>query len=139
VTVPLGTARAMNEPAPRSLLLPGEAESVARARVFITTTLAKWRATPASSDDARLMVSEVVTNAVMYSDGDIELCIRRHGDVAHIEVHDESSSQPNPGDPGRAGAHGGWGLLIVQALAASWGIEQIEHDGKIVWFEISVR
>lgn len=122
--------------APAAVVLPGEVESVARARAFIVETLERWRASPASFEDAKLMVSEVVTNAVMYSDGNVQLCVRRQGDVARVEVHDESSAEANAGTLGDPNATRGWGLALVEALARSWGVEQIEDDGKIVWFEV---
>jgi anti-sigma regulatory factor (Ser/Thr protein kinase) len=122
--------------APAALVLPGEVESVARARSFIVEALERWRASPATSDDARLMVSEVVTNAVMYSEGDVELCVRRRGATARVEVRDESSATAIAGTLGDPKASRGWGLALVQALAQGWGIEQIEGDGKVVWFEL---
>lgn len=84
------------------------------------------------------MVSEVVTNAVMYSEGDIEMCVRRIGELARVEVHDGSSAAAIPGTLGDPNASRGWGLALVQALARSWGIDQIEGNGKVVWFELPI-
>jgi anti-sigma regulatory factor (Ser/Thr protein kinase) len=82
-------------------------------------------------DDATLMVSELVTNALQHGVGTISLRIDLEPVGLRIEVSDEGevalSPTPTPG------AHGGWGLRIVEELADEWGV----RDGSTrVWFRV---
>jgi anti-sigma regulatory factor (Ser/Thr protein kinase) len=88
--------------------------------------------------DASLLASELVTNAVRYGRPDIRL--RLQVDVARlrVEVHDGGAPMPPwvaPGAP--SGQPHGRGLVIVNHLAASWGVDGTDvGDGKDVWFEL---
>jgi anti-sigma regulatory factor (Ser/Thr protein kinase) len=91
--------------------------------------------------DARLLVSELVTNAVRHaglSAGDrIRLLAQITGSVLRVEVHDPGRGfevrAPSP-DPTRAS---GWGLYLVSELADRWGNENIPGDGTRIWFELA--
>jgi anti-sigma regulatory factor (Ser/Thr protein kinase) len=81
--------------------------------------------------DAVLMVSELVTNAVLHGVGGISLRIDAEADTVRIEVADEGNVvlAPTP----EPGSHGGWGLRIVEQLADDWGV----FDGSTrVWFRL---
>jgi anti-sigma regulatory factor (Ser/Thr protein kinase) len=84
----------------------------------------------------QLLVSEVVTNAVLHSNGPaatpIRLSARASDDVVRVEV-DDGGRGFTPGSAARA--RGGWGLQIVQKEARQWGIEDM--DGTRVWFELA--
>jgi anti-sigma regulatory factor (Ser/Thr protein kinase) len=82
-------------------------------------------------DAAALMVSELVTNALQHGVGTVSLRIDIEPAGLWIEVSDEGdvalSPSPTPG------AHGGWGLRIVEELADEWGV----RDGSTrVWFRL---
>jgi anti-anti-sigma factor len=87
--------------------------------------------------DVRLLVSEVVTNAVRHADlaaGDaIELVVELNGGALRVEVHDPGGgfvpTAPAP-DPTRPS---GWGLYLVAELADRWGVDSDETT--LVWFE----
>jgi anti-sigma regulatory factor (Ser/Thr protein kinase) len=89
--------------------------------------------------DLRLLVSELVTNAVRHAglrhDEHIRLIVDIHGHVVHVEVHDPGRGftprRPSP-DPARAS---GWGLYLVEELADRWGVEGA-GPGTLVWFEL---
>jgi serine/threonine-protein kinase RsbW len=91
--------------------------------------------------DVRLLVSELVTNAVRHanlSDGDvISLVIEIAEDALRVEVHDPGGgfvpSVPSP-DPARPS---GWGLYLVAELADRWGVDSDERT--LVWFELDRR
>jgi anti-sigma regulatory factor (Ser/Thr protein kinase) len=88
--------------------------------------------------DVRLLVSELVTNAVRHanldSDDVIDLVIELAAHTLRVEVHDPGGgfepSAPSP-DPARPS---GWGLYLVAELADRWGVDS---DGvTLVWFEL---
>lgn len=60
--------------------------------------------------------------------------------VLRVEVHDSLARRPGPRVPEQPGEHGtsGRGLLLVEALADSWGVHA-RDTGKVVWFELDVR
>jgi len=86
-------------------------------------------------DDARLLVSELVTNSVRYGAGD-DVCVRFAVDAAgalRCEVLDAGSGF-RPMRPAGERDAGGWGLQLVERLSDRWGVA----DGSThVWFELS--
>jgi anti-sigma regulatory factor (Ser/Thr protein kinase) len=88
--------------------------------------------------DVRLLVSELVTNAVRHAnldDGDvIRLVIELADSTLRVEVHDPGGgfvpTAPAP-DPARPS---GWGLYLVAELADRWGVDSDERT--LVWFEL---
>jgi anti-sigma regulatory factor (Ser/Thr protein kinase) len=88
-----------------------------------------------------LLVSELVSNAVVHSDAppssDILLCARLLDEnTIRVEVTDRGSGfTPTDRDPERRG--GGYGLYLVDKQATRWGVDR--HDGTRVWFEMSSR
>lgn len=86
-------------------------------------------------DDAVLLASELVTNAVRHADGvDRITMVVDHRTLLFV-VHDRSVTLPSAPSE-RPGEHGGRGLAIVEALSDEWGAAQ-EHDGKRVWFRLT--
>ena len=91
--------------------------------------------------DVRLLVSELVTNAVRHANlasGDtIDLVIELAGHRLRVEVHDPGGgfvpTAPSP-DPARPS---GWGLYLVAELADRWGVDS-DHE-TLVWFELDGR
>lgn len=84
---------------------------------------------------ARLLVSELVTNAVRHGRGEITLRAQLFEDRLLVEVIDEGDGfnhEPRKRDFDPTGA-GGWGLSIVDAESSRWGIR---HDSTHVWFEL---
>lgn len=115
-----------------SMELQARPESVALARRFITERVSGPRA-----DDAMLVVSELVTNALLHSHGTLRLTSVRRGPEISIEVWDgDARSLPMPRDP-RSGQPGGRGLRIVESLCEAWGHRQ-DPPGKTVWATINL-
>lgn len=113
-----------------------EAPAVARAAV---AGLFKEREIhPGALDTLRLLVSELVSNAVLHSDAPssshIELCVHLLGESAvRVEVIDEGRGfTPTPLDDTPYG--GGYGLYLVEKQATHWGVDR--RDGTRVWFEL---
>lgn len=117
-------------------LLPGEPRSVAKARRFAEETLGDWHQ-DGMADVAALVVSELVTNAVLHADSSIKLRLVLAQECLRVEVHDASSVLPSDPDYG-ADALTGRGLHLVAMLAASWGAEPHPPDGKVVWCELEL-
>ena len=90
--------------------------------------------------DAELLTSEVVSNAVKHAglDPSQEIVVRIVADgYVRVEVVDQGP--PFEADLRRPGSgSSGWGLLLVDAVATSWGVER-EGSGKRVWFEVGGR
>jgi anti-sigma regulatory factor (Ser/Thr protein kinase) len=86
-----------------------------------------------------LMVSELVTNAVVHGEGPIDLRIERLGDRVRIAVTDHGTGTPvEDGMPDSDAVHGR-GLAIVARLAQRWGVRAHQGAGTTVWFECRVR
>lgn len=121
-----------------SLDLPAEPASVSRAREALE------QLGPEVPDDVlpdlRLLVSEVVTNAVRHTgaapDARVRLVVEARPGVVRIEVHDEGVGFRAPSDPRpRPEGTSGWGLYLVGKLARSWGT--VPPPDPHVWFELA--
>jgi anti-sigma regulatory factor (Ser/Thr protein kinase) len=116
-----------------ALVLPVDGRSVAAARRFLRTVLDGHQAT--SSDEAVLMVSELVTNAVRHAHTLLRLVVCFADQTLRVEVHDDDPTLPAAPRP-EHDATSGRGLRIIDDLADEWGITP-SADGKTVWFEIN--
>lgn len=107
------------------------------ARRFLEATLKHCGHSETLVDDARLLVSELVTNAVKHARSPLAVSIRAERSRVRLAVHDNSPTKPmlTPKTPGGRPRHG---LQIVAALSSSWGVERTP-DGKTVWAELGPR
>lgn len=120
--------------------LPATAESVGRARALVDEIA------PETADEnglwpARLLLSEVVTNAVRHGAGGpgctVGVRLVRRTDTLRVEVSDAGAGfVPSPRVPGHA-LGSGWGLHFVSEVAQRWGVEI--DGGTLVWFEVALR
>ena len=110
--------------------LPGDPRSAGAARQFLSVTLESW-----GDDDyefaAVLLLSELVTNAVLHARTEIVVRLTRLDDALRMEVGDGSTRAPLTRHYS-AEATTGRGLALVDSLAREWGVE-VAHDGKVVW------
>ena len=88
------------------------------------------------ASDAELLVSELVTNALLHARSAAEVVMHRNHASVRISVRDGSVAQP------RLRSHGvsavtGHGLVLVDRIADRWGSDK-HADGKCVWFEFDV-
>ncbi|MEU3342572.1 SpoIIE family protein phosphatase [Streptomyces sp. NPDC006668] len=93
------------------------------------------------SSDLELAVTELVTNALVHADSEVQVQLREYSDRLRVDVRDSDPRPPLPAPVLASGeaeteAEHGRGLLIVDALAASWG-NSPSGRGKSVWFELS--
>jgi PAS domain S-box-containing protein len=114
--------------------LPPEPASASAARRFANTVLQEWRETDVA-DVVALLVSELVTNAVLHAGSPVKIAVRRRGGYVRIEVADESPVAPGIRDY-EDDATTGRGLGMIEMLAESWGVDAGVDGGKIVWFEV---
>ncbi|MFE4820204.1 SpoIIE family protein phosphatase [Streptomyces sp. NPDC056704] len=112
--------------------LPREPRSVGRAREYARTQLTAWGLEPLV-DTAELLVSELVTNALRYGEGEIRLRLLLDRTLV-CEVWDAGLVQPRR-RRARDTDEGGRGLQLVGLLSASWGSRRTPR-GKTVWFEL---
>ena len=120
--------------------LPGEVASVPTAWHYVRDLLAA--AGHPYNDDALLLVTELVTNAVRHSrsgrPGDrVTVAVADCGGTLHINVIDGGSAdhrpqlRPEADDDGG----GGRGLWLVQELSSAWGWQETPA-GHVVWFQL---
>ena len=90
---------------------------------------------PARLEDARLLLTELVTNSVRHGQGDHVRVIldRQDGDVLRCEVVDDGHGFLPIARPRRGDQIGGWGLHLVERIADSWGVRE---GSTHVWFEL---
>jgi anti-sigma regulatory factor (Ser/Thr protein kinase) len=115
----------------RRLRLPATAPSVKVARDEVAAALRADGWPAPAVDRARVVASELATNAVLHTGSGFEVALHLNG-VARIEVTDsEPDRLPRQADPADQ-RPGGMGLYLVEALATAWGVERTEA-GKVVW------
>ena len=116
--------------------LPAVAESVPAGRAFLSGALTDWDCA-GTADDARLLLSEVLTNSVQHAQGPIGLHVRRTATELTVEISDGSPHLPQPRSAGED-EESGRGLILVRTLADSWGVRPTD-DGKTIWFSLEHR
>jgi GAF domain-containing protein/anti-sigma regulatory factor (Ser/Thr protein kinase) len=132
------TASAGSDTEPVHAFFPPDSSAVSRARSFVRGTLVRWGA-DAVVDDAVLLVSELVTNAIVHAGTDAEVtCLVVDGSV-RVEVADRhpARSLPAPALDGDMDSESGRGLYLSAALASSWGVSY-DHARKRVWFSLDL-
>ncbi|MEU7559116.1 SpoIIE family protein phosphatase [Streptomyces eurythermus] len=112
--------------------LPREPRSVGRAREYARDRLQSWDLEPLI-DTTELLVSELVTNALRYGEGEIRLRLLLDRTLV-CEVWDSGLVQPRR-RRARDTDEGGRGLQLVGLLSAAWGSRRTPR-GKTVWFEL---
>jgi CheY-like chemotaxis protein/anti-sigma regulatory factor (Ser/Thr protein kinase) len=113
---------------------PGD---VAVARRFVTDRCRRWGCGDVV-DDAELVVSELVTNALVHAGTRCELRIGLSGTALRVQVTDGADGVPDP-QSATGGDEHGRGLLLVGLLCAAWGTEPLAGGGKVVWAEMLRR
>ncbi|MFD8545401.1 SpoIIE family protein phosphatase [Streptomyces sp. NPDC059649] len=112
-------------------------DAVMHARRFTGRTLRTWGVTE-ELDVALLVVSELVTNAIAHTQGEVRLDLTLAADRLRIAVNDASPRAPVKPASVDWEATGGRGLLLVEAMSVSWGSVPLS-GGKQVWSEIGLQ
>ncbi|MDH6576835.1 SpoIIE family protein phosphatase [Kitasatospora sp. MAP5-34] len=129
-------ARALPVPEDRIATLPlnGDGPLPGLARRFTRATLAAWGLS-GLSDFAELMVSELVTNALLHAEAPRRLRLFRDRTLT-VEVADSGGQAPRL-RPSAEQDEGGRGMHLVSELAHRWGARPTKH-GKVVWAELEL-
>ncbi|MFD3586964.1 ATP-binding protein [Streptomyces sp. NPDC058683] len=114
-----------------SWMLPSDQTAARSARHLAARQLAEW-GLRGLEDATKLIVSELVTNAVRHGGGQIGLRLIRH-QVLTCEVFDTSACSPRVLCP-RTHDENGRGLFLVAQLSRRWGFRSVS-GGKVVWAE----
>ncbi|MBA0049875.1 hypothetical protein E0L36_02875 [Streptomyces sp. AJS327] len=113
--------------------LPGAAGSASVARGLVRSALAAWEVGAPTRDTMVLLVSELVTNAVVHAGTSVRLECRHEGDALLATVSDRYPGRTVAvRDDGR-----GRGLRLVRALSDEWG-SSYRRDRKTVWFRLAL-
>ncbi|MFJ8358291.1 ATP-binding protein [Streptomyces sp. NPDC093984] len=120
--------------------LPAVPAAVGLARTSVRRLLGRWGTGDCTTDNAVLVTSELVTNAVKHTASDRIVCrIRTDGHRLRIEVQDENRGgtlptrrRPGPDD------QNGRGLTLVGMLSGDWGVREApDGSGRIVWADLA--
>jgi anti-sigma regulatory factor (Ser/Thr protein kinase) len=115
-------------------MLRRQPAEVRRARGLARSAFQKW-GMDASTDDAVLVVSELVSNAVRHGAGDtVTVELIHHDDRLRVTVCDDDTGTVTP-HPETAHGEDGRGLRIVERISLDWGVDYLP-TGKAVWAEL---
>ncbi|MEV4948734.1 ATP-binding protein [Streptomyces sp. NPDC053755] len=96
--------------------------------------LRRWGG-PGACDVAELLTSELVTNALIHTEHGAVVTATVVPENLRVEVRDFVPGLTAPHVPAADDGTHGRGLVLVDALADSWGVED-QEVGKVVWFEL---
>jgi anti-sigma regulatory factor (Ser/Thr protein kinase) len=121
----------------RSRAVPSLPAAFVEARRFVRETAGAAVSTQVL-DDALLLTSELVTNAVRHgsSEDPIEVTVSVDDRILRVAVRDQGPGF-DPYEPGVRSEVGGWGLDLVRRLSSRWGVDR-GGGGTDVWFEIDL-
>ncbi|MFE9642949.1 SpoIIE family protein phosphatase [Streptomyces sp. NPDC006365] len=111
-------------------------DAVMHARRFTARTLRRWKVQEVA-DAVLLVVSELVTNALVHTQGEVRVDLMLRGDRVRVSVNDASPRAPAKPVIVDWEATGGRGLVLVEAVSESFGTVPVA-GGKQVWSEIAV-
>jgi anti-sigma regulatory factor (Ser/Thr protein kinase) len=116
--------------------LPPEARSAGAARQLVAEACLDWEC-GVQLEAATLIVSEMVTNALLHAGTMLELSVARCEHRLRLAVSDGGTRRPRaqPMDTSRIT---GRGMLLVAAFSRSWGVLPTADGGKVVWSVLEV-
>ncbi len=120
-----------------SMTIAGLTRNVAEARAFVARTLG---AAHPCTDEAVLLCSELVTNAVLHSEsgrpgGTVTVVVLGLPGAVRVEVVDNGSARSTPVVKAEVCEPHGHGLFLVEQLAEDWGYTR-DEVGTMVWFRL---
>jgi anti-sigma regulatory factor (Ser/Thr protein kinase) len=117
--------------------VPHRVDSVPAARKFLSQLLHGWDVADQVIDDASLLTTELMSNAVEHGKGVVHLEIALHDGLLRVGVHDGGAELPVQLDITSSSLEGR-GMWLVEGIARDWGSDSSgEAPGKTVWFELT--
>ncbi|MDH2392810.1 ATP-binding protein [Streptomyces sp. HNM0663] len=118
--------------------LPARVEFVARARTLTGERLGGWGIGGEVRDTALLIVSELVTNAVVHTGGALVACeLLMQAEYLRITVQDQGVAPTGPHVCRVSDEERGRGLLLVETVSSAWGTYAAGTGaGRVVWAEL---
>ncbi len=99
--------------------------------------LVRHRCRADTAEVAELLITELVTNALVHTDQGAEAVVTLGADRLRVEVRDYAAGRIRPYVPTADDGTHGRGLMLVQALSDAWGVDAVAPGGgKVVWFEL---
>ena len=122
----------VHSPYEASWELEDELDAPRHARHLTADTLSAW-GIDGFSDGAQLVVSELVTNALVHAQSCSCLMLRYDGNKLWIGVRDHGDGEAVQRT---STGIGGWGLKVVESQSDDWGTERHHDGGKTIWSEM---
>ena len=115
-------------------------DAVPDARRYVRDIATLWGLVVAEIDDAQLITTELLTNAIkasqMIAESAVKLRMRWRRQALRIELWDGSDEPPEICSP-TLEAEYGRGLFLISAIASAWSFHRCAGGGKVVWAELS--
>ena len=108
----------------------------ADGRRFVAQHLSRWQVPAQVSDEATLLTSELIANAIRHAPPPLCLEVTVDTTKIRIDVHDSHPVAPALTRPD-FNSSGGRGVWLVDTIASRWGYRP-EPPGKVVWFEMDL-
>lgn len=117
------------------LPLPPHKIASRQAHRVLEWALRDWGIESSAADDVRVVLSELVTNALTYSLDVFRLALILGEDRILVEVWDSADGSPQVRSADDLAVNGR-GLFLVEALCKEWGVRREKEGGKTVWAAI---
>lgn len=121
--------------ASRATTLEQHTRAGGAARRFMEETLEGWGDTAELLDVVNLLVTELVTNAVVHAGSEADVAVVLTPTALRVEVGDQSEVVPSP-KAADDWDTSGRGVSLVDTLADRWGVD-VRPGGKTIWFELA--
>lgn len=119
--------------------LDGDPDAPSRGRHAVDHVLDSWGCHADAREDLLLVVSELVTNAVVHGVEPIVVTMVRAPERIRIEVTDGADDSSPHNNLPSTDSESGRGLSVVTRLAVAWGWRASPGHGKTVWAELPLR
>lgn len=118
--------------------LPSQPTSPGQARAFVRDLLTRWRIDGDVREDAELLITELVTNAIIHAHSEVTVKVRRDEDVIRFSVFDRGPGEIRLRRPAPEEVTGR-GLHFLDQIASEWKVAANPDGGKTVHFSLSAN